>query len=227
MSKIDLSEIEKRYLASSTVDEHFEIDDMHRTYLKKLIEKDPQNIQALIQLGVLCWEPFHDDIKAIEYLEKAIKYDPQNIDARFWLAKCYYHDNCAYEKAKQLLKDALNIDPKRSDCFHLLATIIEDFDRNNEEALKYVKKAVEFAPDWPANIAFLVSLYIETNDIPSAEREILKLEKLTKLPLVKPKNGVEDYYETIVTGRSNKMMIERIVTLKKRIQKAKDINKNY
>lgn len=224
-SKNKLFEIEKQYLASTTVDEHFEIDNMHRAYLEKKIEENPKNIQALIQLGVLCWEPFHEQNRALEYLEKAVEYDPQNVDALFWGAKCIYHDFCAYEGAKQLLRLALTIDPKRADCLDLLATIIEDFDRNDAEALEYVKKAVELAPDWPACRAFLVSLYVKLHDIPSAERELEKLEELCKLPLIKPKNGVEDYYENIVTGRGSKMMAERIAALKERIQKAKDLGK--
>jgi tetratricopeptide (TPR) repeat protein len=220
MEKINISELEEKYRSSSNRDERFELHKQYLAYLKKQVEQNPGNVSALVHLGMLSWEPFHKQEEAIDYLKEAIKYDPQNIDARFWLAKCYYHDYCEYDQAKQLLLEALKIDPNRSDCLSLIAMIVWNVSDDWTTAISYLERAVQEEPGWPELRRLLVLLYLEIKDIPSAEYQAKKLEELAKIPPKKSRNYVEDYYETIVTGRGHNKKTEDLERLKERIKKA-------
>lgn len=218
--KDTISELEKKYQATSDVDELYAVDKKYQMYLEKHLETNQKDIKALIHLGVLCWEPFHEQEKAIQYLTKAVAYDPQNIDARFWLAKCYYHDYCNYEKAKSLILEALKIDLNRADCLSLLASIILDTTENLNESIAYLEKAVNQAPDWPMLRFSLASFYLEKNQIQLAEQQVSKIQELANPPL-NLRNAIEDYYETIVTGRNKENILVSIQNLKERIRKTK------
>ena len=222
MDKTNLSELEEQFKSTSNTDAHYELDKKYYAYLENEIEKDPMNVQALIHLGFLSWEPFHQEKKAIDYLKKAIEYDPNNVDARFWLAKCYYHDCCDYEEARRITLEALKIDPKRSDCLSLLAMIIEDTTEDWNEAICYLKKAIQYTPDWPELHFFLASQYLNIKDIKSAEFEIEKALELSNIHIEKPKNAIEKYYELIVTGRNRTSESITLELLKERIREAKE-----
>jgi tetratricopeptide (TPR) repeat protein len=219
MKKSSIVELEQRYQLASSVDELIEIDEEYYSYLEDQIKEDPKNIQALVHLGVLSWEPFHKNEKAIEYLERAIKYDPKNIEARFWLAKCYYHDYCAYEKARQILLEALQIDPNRPEGLSLLALVIGDTTEDWNEAIAYLEKAIQYEPEWPMLRFSLGSRYLEIGEIALAELQAQKIQELSLLRHEKPKNGVEDYYESVVTGRNMRDIQESLGHLKERIRK--------
>ena len=164
----ELINLENSYLAASNTDERFEVDKQYLHYLEELIKNNPKNVQYLIYLGVLSWEPFHKPEQGIAYLQKAIEEDPKNIEARFWLAKCYYHDFCAYDKAKELLLEALQFDPTRADCLCILTSIIEDTTKNWKEAINYLERAIQYAPDWPMLYLCLASLYLRVGDVKAA-----------------------------------------------------------
>jgi hypothetical protein len=51
--------------------------------------------------------------------------------------------------------------------------------------------------------------------------QVEKLEQLASLPRLKPKNGIEYYYEVIVTGRAYKENLSELDELKTRIAHAK------
>ncbi|MBS0607227.1 MAG: tetratricopeptide repeat protein [Verrucomicrobia bacterium] len=209
-NRVDISDLERKYQQSfriANINEMFDLDKEFCAYCEKELALNPNNIQALILLGVLLWEPFHEDDKAIEYLTKAIALDPKNVEARFWLAACYYHDFCAYEKSKSLLLEALEIDPNRPECLALLATIIMDTTKDINFSVTLLERAVNFAPDWPMLWLSLARRYIRMADPDKAESCIQKGLQC-KLLTCKPKNNLENYFENIVTGRSWKSIME-------------------
>ncbi|MBS0649666.1 MAG: tetratricopeptide repeat protein [Verrucomicrobia bacterium] len=201
---MDISKLEKKYqltIRRLPVNKMFEFDKQYRAYLEKQIGSDPNNVQALIHLGVLSWEPFHEREKAVEFLSKTITLDSKNVEARFWLAKCYYHDFCAYAKSREALLEALEIDPNSPECLSLLASVIMDTTENVNEAISCYEKAIISAPDWPALYRALSQFYLDNNNLTKAEsciREGLKCKPLA----APPKNDIEDYFEKIVTERS-------------------------
>ncbi len=221
----NLDELEREYQATAItnppVSELFSLDRRYYSYLEEKNKQNPHDIQTLIHLGMLSWEPFHKQEKAIEYLEKAIEYDPNNVEARFWLAKCYYHDYCDYERVKKILLEALSIDPQRADCLDLLSGVIRDMSEDWKEAIKYAEKAILYAPDWPMLRASLAELYLKIKDTDKAEFQIQQAFVHFKPLATYPKNFVEDYYEGIVTGRSWTNLSKEFANIKTSIEKAK------
>jgi tetratricopeptide (TPR) repeat protein len=111
--------------------------------LENIALSHPKNIDALIRLGVLEFEYFHNH-------EKALQIEPSSVDARFWLAACLYYDFAEYEKAEPYVKEALQLDPDRPECLCLRASIIYGTHQPILTALQYVEKALHLAPNWPA-----------------------------------------------------------------------------
>jgi tetratricopeptide (TPR) repeat protein len=190
-------------------------------YLQEKLKKNPRDTQALIHFGVLSWEPFHKYETAVESLKKALEYDPMNVDAHFWLANCYYQDRCEYEKSEEMALKALAIDPTRADCLCLLGIINWDYHENLQMAIHYLEKAVRYAPDWPMIRHLLATLFLRSKDIKSAEFHVEKALELSKVIPIKPRNGVEKYYENVITGRSWVNIKEEFQALIERIQKSK------
>lgn len=217
----NISDLENRYSNVSDPLELINLDKKYFEYLLDAIKIDPQNISILIHLGVLSWEPFHKQEQAIAYLQKAIEYDPINVEARFWLAKCFYHDFCDYKNAQILLEEALKIDPQRADCLSIFTSIIHDTTKDWNKCIIYLQKAIQSSPDWPQLYFCLATEYLKVNRIADAEIQADKIEKLIPLPVTRVRNGVEYYYETIVTGRSNKNIQKDLLELKQEIQNAK------
>ena len=62
--------------------------------LKKELAKDPNNVDLLLKIGMLLFDPFMDMEIGLPYFEKAMKLDPKNPDLPFWTGYALYHDQC-------------------------------------------------------------------------------------------------------------------------------------
>ncbi len=219
---MDISKLEKRYQeawsSNASASELFALDKEYYAWLENAFKQNPSNVDVLIHLGIMSWEPFHESERAIEFLQKAISLDPENVEARFWLAKCYYHDYCSYERAKQLLLEAIQIDPHRADCLSLLSSIIMDTTKNITEAIQYREKAVLEASDWPMLRFMLANLYLQIGEVEKAEFHAKKGLECNQLT-TSPKNDIDDYYEKIVTGRRWKNLESRFKDLIDKLRK--------
>jgi tetratricopeptide (TPR) repeat protein len=173
----------------------------YQNYLHEKLLLNPKDINALIQLGALEFEYFHETDKALAILETAIAIDPLNVDAKFWVAMCLYFDCFEYTKALDILIDALKLDPKRPDCLSLIGSIIREIDGPIEKAIEYVQKALIYAPDWPMLRCQLARLLLKVGKIRAAEEEAQKAFQMQPLDPEIIKNEVERYYESVVTGR--------------------------
>jgi hypothetical protein len=83
-----------------------------------------------------------------------------------------------------------------------MALISWDLHHNIREGINYLEKAIEYAPDWPMLRHLVARLYLEINDIKSAERHVQKAFELFNPTSHTPLNAIEYYYENIITGRS-------------------------
>jgi hypothetical protein len=98
--------------------------------------------------------------------------------------------------------------------------VIHDTTKDWEKAIGFLEQAITNAPDWPTLYFYLASLYLIVNNVSAAELQAHKIEKLIPLPSIRPRNGVEYYYETVVTGRNNKNLQKKLEQLNERIQEA-------
>ena len=55
--------------------------DKAERFLKKILKDNPDNIDALFNLGVL-YEIKHQDFKALEYFNRVLEIDPKHREAR-------------------------------------------------------------------------------------------------------------------------------------------------
>lgn len=217
---LDIKTLEARFEARKSTDDFFKLCREHLILLEEKLKQTPENAQYLTQSGVLFWEPFHDHDKAIKYLKKAIDIDPRQVEAFMWLSTIYYHD-CYYKEAEEAAIAGLKIDPKNADCLYRLAIVIEDYYRDIPRALQYAQQAVDCAPDCPSYVRFVIYLLLEMRHLQAAEFYLEKYIKLSKRPPVRMRNGVEEYYENIVTGRGRSDNKDKAKRLKDRIEAAK------
>jgi len=175
--------------------------DNFRSELQQRLEINPEDINALIHLGVLEFEHFHKSELALSLLEKAVQMDPLNVDAKFWLGMSLLFDYFEYEQAESLWKEALLIDPKRADCLSMIAWSITANKGSSHEAIKYAQQALSFAPHWPMIRCQLAELFLKLGQIERAEEEV---KKAIDIPAIDDKEIVDEvqrYYECVVTGR--------------------------
>ena len=81
-------------------------------FLQGILEIDPKNVAALVELGWSLAEDAHDNARGVIALEQALEIAPDSLEANFWLAKIYYHllpGNTA--RAKEALERALATNP--------------------------------------------------------------------------------------------------------------------
>ena len=117
---------------------------MRRTYLKKILKLDPENVQALQEEGV----DFYDQgnyKEAGKTFSKILKKHPNDIQALIWCGKVYYLDNKMLE-AEQCYLTVLKYQPKNSLAIAELARIKSETNRM-AEAIADIQKAIELEPD--------------------------------------------------------------------------------
>jgi tetratricopeptide (TPR) repeat protein len=191
----------------------------YKSHLENIKKSNPNNIDALIKLGILEFEYFHNHENAIAYFEKAIQLDPKSIDARFWLSACLYYDFGEYEKAEPYLKEALQLDPNRPECLSLMASIISGTHRPILNAIPYIQKAIRLAPDWPSLRYQLAELLLALGDGHAAEQEANIALHIIPLSPESITNEVDRYYETVITGRAWKNLDEEFRPILEQVHK--------
>jgi eukaryotic-like serine/threonine-protein kinase len=96
--------------------------------LKEAIQIDPDNSDALADLGRLCFMqlyPQRDDrmkmvAEGTTYLERTLALDPENVEAHCWLAGIYGFVGLT-EKALELSREAVELGPNNQEAYRSLA----------------------------------------------------------------------------------------------------------
>ena len=117
---------------------------MRKTYLKKILKLEPDNVQALLEEGI----DFYDQgnyKEAGKTFGKIVKKHPNDIQALIWCGKVYYLDNKMPE-AEECYRAALKYQPKNSLAIAELARIKSETNRM-AEAIADIQKATELEPD--------------------------------------------------------------------------------
>jgi tetratricopeptide (TPR) repeat protein len=111
---------------------------------REIIESQPENIDALLLLGMLFYNYKEYDI-AITYIQKILDFNSDNIYALFNLGNIYEKKGQP-DTAITYFKKAITINPHFSDAYYNLALILETQGKL-EEAEQYYKKTLELEPD--------------------------------------------------------------------------------
>jgi tetratricopeptide (TPR) repeat protein len=193
----------------------------YRSRLQERLDRNPQDVDALVHLGALLFEYFHESEQALSLLQKAVELDPLNVNAKFWLAMSLSFDYFEYTKAEKILQEVLKLDGHHAASLGLIAWIIRDNNGPLDQAIEYAQKALIYAPDWPMLWCQLAELLLTTGDVKGAEEEIQKIFKIPPMDLEKITNEVEYYYENVVTGRGWSEEKKRSLYILQRIEQAK------
>ena len=107
---------------------------------------DPQNLDALLNCGTLCYEEGNLK-KAAEYFGRALRVDPDNALAHFNLGSVL-EEVGRLEAARLHLRNAVRIQPDYSDAHYNLAFVCEKLGAQNE-AQRHWQSYVELDPTSP------------------------------------------------------------------------------
>lgn len=142
----------------------------------------------------------HCDDQAIDELVSISQQFPDSVDAHMWLAELLIFHWADAEQAISVLEQALKIDPHKAECLYLLGCAFSK-QQKLQDAIDVTQKAVELKPTWPHPRMCLISYLIEAKKIEDAREELLILETYIATPFPQPLDAMQNYYETLITGR--------------------------
>lgn len=114
---------------------------------KEILKKDPNNLQALINIGNLYFDT-RQDLPAIENYQKALALDPRNVNVRTDLALCYRRAGNP-DRAIEELKKAISTDPRHAQSRYNLGIILIHDKADVEGGIKAWEGLLENVPNYP------------------------------------------------------------------------------
>ena len=123
----------------------------------RTLEKDPNNVQALIQLGNDYYDT-HDYAKAIEAYQKSLKLDPRNADVLTDMGVCY-RKSAQPELAVKAFRKAIEVDPDHAKALFNLGLVLRMERKDPKAALEAWETFLKKAPDQP--MAVMIKPWVE------------------------------------------------------------------
>ena len=114
---------------------------------KEILRKDPNNLQAIVNVGNLYFDT-RQDLLAIEHYRKALAIDPGNVNVRTDLALCYRRTGKP-DKAVEELKKAISMDPRHAQSRYNLGVILIHDKNDPAGGIKAWEGLLENVPDYP------------------------------------------------------------------------------
>jgi len=114
---------------------------------KEILKKDPNNLQAIVNLANLYFDT-RQDLLAIENYRKALAIDPRNVNVRTDLAVCYRRAGNP-DKAVEELKKAISTDPRHAQSRYNLGVILIHDKNDVAGGIQAWEGLLENVPDYP------------------------------------------------------------------------------
>lgn len=114
---------------------------------QEILRKDPNNLQALINIGNLYFDTRQDQL-AIDHYQRALSIDPRNVNVRTDMAVCYRRRGNP-DKAVEELKKVISIDPRHPQSRYNLGVILIHDKNDIEGGIKAWEGLLENVPDYP------------------------------------------------------------------------------
>ncbi len=114
---------------------------------KEILRKDPNNLQALVNLGNLYFDN-HQDRLAIESYQKALAIDPRNNNVRTDMAVCYRRIGNP-DRALEELGKAISLDPRHAQARYNVGIILLHDKNDAAGAIKAWEALLQNVPDYP------------------------------------------------------------------------------
>ncbi len=114
---------------------------------KAILKKDPNNLQAIVNLANLYFDT-RQDLLAIQHYRKALAIDPRNVNVRTDLAVCYRRTGNP-DKAIEELKKAISTDPRHAQSRYNLGVILVHDKNDVAGGIRAWEGLLENVPDYP------------------------------------------------------------------------------
>lgn len=114
---------------------------------KEILKKDPNNLQALINIGNLYFDT-RQDLLAIEHYQKALAMDPRNVNVRTDMAVCFRRAGNP-DRAVEELKKAISMDPRHAQSRYNLGIILISDKNDVEGGIRAWEALLENIPNYP------------------------------------------------------------------------------
>lgn len=114
---------------------------------KEILKKDPNNLQALINIGNLYFDT-RQDLLAIEHYRKALDLDPRNVNVRTDMAVCIRRKGNP-DRAVEELKKAISMDPRHAQSRYNLGIILIHDKNDVEGGIRAWEALLENVPNYP------------------------------------------------------------------------------
>lgn len=114
---------------------------------KKILKNDPNNLQALINIGNLYFDT-RQDFLAIEHYRKALDLDPRNVNVRTDMAVCFRRTGNT-DRAVEELKKAISMDPRHAQSRYNLGIILIHDKNDVESGIRAWEALLENVPNYP------------------------------------------------------------------------------
>ena len=203
----------------------------HYKILEKRYNEGDIRQEELLELGFLCEELDHDELKAISIFEEVIKIYPGNIHAKLLLADFSIMHGLTTEhlnRARELADEIITLNCEYSAAgFHFLAWI-HDTEigpvHDPERQLEFYGKAIEISSTWPMLHYCSALNYKELGNYQRALQEAT--ETLDGRIAPDPKwPYYRKYIEDFITGKCPNKMLEASM-LKLKLDLENELSKN-
>jgi tetratricopeptide (TPR) repeat protein len=114
---------------------------------KEILKKDPNNLQALINIGNLYFDT-RQDLLAIEHYQKALVLDPRNVNVRTDMAVCFRRTGNP-DRAVEELKKAISMDTRHAQARYNLGIILIHDKNDVEGGVRAWEALLENVPNYP------------------------------------------------------------------------------
>lgn len=114
---------------------------------KEILKKDPDNLQANINIGNLYFDT-QQDLQAIGHYRKALELDPRNVNVRTDMAVCYRRKGDP-DRAVEELKKAISIDPRHPQSRYNLGVILIHDKNDIEGGVRAWEALLANIPNYP------------------------------------------------------------------------------
>jgi len=115
--------------------------------LKEILSKDPNNLQALIQLGNISMDTKRFS-EAVDAYGRALEIDPKNVDVRVDMGTCYRGLGDPL-RAIEEYKKALTYNPQHLYAYKNMGVVLAFDLHRNEEAIQAFQTYLKLSPNAP------------------------------------------------------------------------------
>jgi tetratricopeptide (TPR) repeat protein len=149
--------------------------------LNKLLQSDPTNVDAYVNLSqvYLQGKKYSDAEKVLRKAEEKNLDNPDRERLKFQLASVYERQK-DFDRAESVFKELLKENPKNANVLNYIGYMLADRGVRLQEAVQYVKEALELEPNNPAYLDSLGWAFFKLNDLENAEKYLLQAVGMTK-----------------------------------------------